>query len=58
MDGAVFKTQGNHSTAFSFLHEQVEGKVFDKVVAVIAQGLPVERVQQRVACAVSDAAAP
>ncbi len=58
MDGAVLEAEGDDAAALALLHEQVEGKVLDEVVAVVAQRLAVERVQQRVARAVGNAAAP
>lgn len=57
MKCSVFQTERNHSSAFSILHQQVQGKVLDEVVAIVAQRLAVERVQQRVAGSVRHAAA-
>ena len=35
VEGAVFLVVGNHALAFAVFHDQIEGKVLDKVVGVV-----------------------
>merc|ERR1719352_104818 len=58
VDGAVLQAESNHSPALSILHQQVDGKVLDEVVAVIAEALAVQSVEEGVTGPVSNAAAP
>ena len=57
VNGTILQAQGNNTTAFAFLHQQVKSKIFNKVIAVVAQRLAVKSVQKRVACTISDTAA-
>ena len=36
VDGAILKTESDHSATLSILHQQIQGKVLDKVVAVVS----------------------
>merc|ERR1712172_422353 len=58
VDGAVLQAESNHSPALSILHQQVDGKVLNEVVAVIAEALAVQSVEEGVTGPVSNAAAP
>jgi hypothetical protein len=55
---SVLHVQRQNTTALAILHEKVKGKILDEVVAVVAERLAVQGVQQRVASAVGNAAAP
>ena len=55
---AVLQAEGDHAATLAVLHQQVEREVLDEVVAVVAERLAVQRVQQRVAGPVGHAAAP
>ena len=39
MNSSIFKTQSSHPSAFSVFHYQIQGKIFNEVVAIIAEGL-------------------
>ena len=39
MNGAVLQAKGNHSATLAPLHDEVQGKVLNEVVAVVLQGL-------------------
>mmetsp|Transcript_2453 Transcript_2453/g.7277 ORF Transcript_2453/g.7277 Transcript_2453/m.7277 type:complete len:379 (-) Transcript_2453:147-1283(-) len=53
----VLHAHGQHAHALALMHQQVEREVLDEELRVVPHGLPVERVQQRVACAVGRARA-
>lgn len=46
MQRPVLETERDHPATLAVLHQQVKRKVFDEVIAVVAQWLAVERVQQ------------
>jgi len=48
VDRSVLQVQGNYAAALPAFHQQIHGKVFDEVIAVVAQRLTIERVQKRV----------
>merc|ERR1719295_1820867 len=37
VDGAILQAESNHAPAFAVLHQQVDGKVLNEVVAIIAK---------------------
>ena len=43
MDGSVFQTQRGHAATLPILHNQIQGKVFNEVVAIVAQRLKITR---------------
>lgn len=57
MQCPVLQTERDHTSALAAFHQQIEGKILDEIVAVIAQRLTVECVQQRVAGPVGHATA-
>ena len=42
----------NHATAFAIFHDQIDGEIFDEEFGRIAQGLTIQRMQNRMAGAV------
>lgn len=48
MNGSIFQVQGNHATALAIFHDEVHCEIFDEIIAVVAQGLTVERMKERV----------
>jgi hypothetical protein len=54
----VLEAEGDYAPALALLHEQVQGEVLHEVVAVVAEGLPVEGVEEGVTRPVGDATAP
>lgn len=42
------------SLATSAMHEQIKGEVFDEVMHLVAKALPIQSVENRVACPVSN----
>lgn len=48
MNGSIFEVQGDHATALAIFHDEVHCEIFDEVIAVVAQGLTVERMEERV----------
>ena len=58
VDRTILQTEGDDSSAFTIFHQQVEGEVFNEVVAVVFEGLAIEGVEQGVASTVSNAATP
>ena len=58
MNRTVLQTQGNDANTSVAFHYQVEGEVLNEVIAVVLETLAIKCVQQRVTCAVSNAAAP
>ena len=42
MEGAVFHVECNDTNTLAVLHDQVEGKIFDEEVGVVAERLAVE----------------
>lgn len=57
VQGAVLLVVGEDTAALAVLHDQVDDKVLDEVVGVVAQRLAVESVQQGVAGTISSGAA-
>lgn len=53
MQSAVFLVVGEDTTAFTILHNQVDGEVLDEVVGVVSERLAVESVQKSVTSSVS-----
>jgi hypothetical protein len=45
VESTVFLVVSQDTTALTILHNQVQGKVLDKVVGVVAQRLAVQRVK-------------
>lgn len=39
MNGAVLETQSSHTDAFVVFHDEIESKVFDEKVRIVAQRL-------------------
>ena len=39
VNGAILQAKGNHSATLAPLHDEVQGKVLNEVVAVVLQGL-------------------
>ena len=37
MNGSILKAESNNSDTFSVLHQQIQGKILDKVVAVVPE---------------------
>ena len=58
MNGAVLQAEGSDSHAGVPVHDEIQGKVFDEIIAVILETLTVEGVQQRVSCAISNTTTP
>merc|ERR550517_1091132 len=58
VDGAILEAERDHTPALAILHQEVDGKVLDEVVAVVAEALAVQSVEEGVAGPVSDTAAP
>jgi hypothetical protein len=56
MDGSVLQTKSDHATAFAFLHQQIQSKVFDEVIAIVAKRLSIQGVKKRIASTISNAA--
>ena len=58
VQGAVLLAHGQHTHAFTLVvHDEIQRKVLDKVGCVVAEGLAVEGVEQRMTRAVSNSAA-
>lgn len=55
---AVLQAECNDPPALTIFHDQIEGEVFHKIIAVIPEGLAVQGVQQTVTCPVGNAATP
>lgn len=49
MQRAILQAERDHAAAFTVLHQQIEGEILDKVVAIVAQRLAVKCVEQRMA---------
>jgi hypothetical protein len=49
VDGAVLHVEGGDTDALAVLHDEVEGKVLDEEVGVVAERLAVEGVEDSVA---------
>lgn len=45
VEGTVFHVECNDTDTLAVLHDQVEGKVFDEEVSVMAEGLAIEGVE-------------
>ena len=58
VDGAILKAERDHTPALAILHQEVDGEVLDEEVAVVAEALAVQGVEEGVAGPVSDTAAP
>lgn len=58
VQAAILQTQSDHTPTLAIFHQQIQGEVLDKVVAVVAQGFTVEGVQERVTSSVGHATAP
>ena len=57
MDRAVIHLDADHAAATpGLIHDQVDGEIFDEELGGVAQGLPIERVQDGVAGAVGGGA--
>jgi hypothetical protein len=56
IDGSVLQAKGDHATAFAFLHQQIQSKVFDEVIAIVAKRLSIQGVKKRIASTISNAA--
>src|SRR4029079_7887626 len=56
MNRAVVHVQGDHATATAFVHDEVDGKIFDIELRRMAQRLAVHRVQHGVAGAIGGGA--
>lgn len=57
MKCSVFQAEGDHSSTFTVFHQQVQGEVFNKVITVITERLPVQSVEQRMTGTIGDATA-
>ena len=58
MNGSILQTERDYSDTLPVLHDEVQGKVLNEVVAIIAEALAVQCVEERVAGPVGNAAAP
>jgi hypothetical protein len=58
MERPILETESNDPTTLSIFHEEVEGKVLNKVLAVVLEGLSVERVEEGVTGPIRNATAP
>ncbi len=56
VDRAVVELQADDAAAAAILHDEVDGEIFDEEFGIVAQRLPVERVQHGVAGAVGGGA--
>jgi hypothetical protein len=50
--GTIFHIECNNTYTLAILHDEIKCKKFDKKVGVVAQGLTIESMQQRMASAV------
>jgi hypothetical protein len=50
--GSILHVEGNNADTFTVLHDQIQSKVFDEKVGVVAERLAVEGVQKGVTSAI------
>ncbi len=55
MDGSVLEAKCDYATALAFLHQQIQSKVFDEVIAIVAKRLSVQGVKKRMTSTISNA---
>ena len=37
MNGSILKTESNNTAAFAILHQKIQGKVLDEIIAVVSK---------------------
>jgi hypothetical protein len=57
VESAILLVVGNDTFALAVFHDQVQGKVFDKVVGVVSERLPIESMQESVTGTIRGSAA-
>jgi len=57
VEGTILHVQGENTTALTVLHDQIQGKVLDEEVGVVAKRLAVEGVEDGVTGTISDGSA-
>jgi len=55
--GTILHVQGENTAALAILHDEVQGEVLDEEVGVVAEGLAIKGVKNRVAGTISDSGA-
>jgi len=55
--GSVLHVQGEDTTALAVLHDEVQGEVLDEEVGVVAKGLTIKGMKNRVTGTISDGSA-